>query len=512
MNTHRRNWQPRAPHHLLIMLAMLACADSPQAPHVTEPTQPARDTKAPTITASLSNTRLTSPGSVLLTVESNEILSRVEVGRDDGKAYYADAALLEKNRDTSARGFTYRLLQPTADGGNGTRSFVVAGVDVSSNVGHAEAGRVVVDNRWQTMRSLDANNWVHLDTDDMGHIVTAAESSGDVVIIKHAPDGGELWTRSFGGPDFESLWSFDVSASGQIVIAGMSATGNGVPARCFIASFAADGTPGSVFRLDDNLCLAAAVDVGGNVIVAGYSQNTSDPTSCAFLVKLSSAGTPIWRREFGSAGSGRGCDSVSGIAVDAQGNVYVGGSTQTGGTFDGAPTRGLRDGFAFKYDSAGRQLWARQYGFAGRQVVHEHGSSQISLDPDGGILIAASVHEPFLGDALVVRYDANGALLWSRRFANRTHDVAWGVTADRRGVYVVGYLMPGDVSGDFKEQRQYQDGFLAFLSRSGELQSVRLLGDGNSGGLSGVGMARSGDVVATGVVRTGNALVRHPVP
>jgi outer membrane protein assembly factor BamB len=508
MSTHRRGWQSRAWHPSLIMLALLACSDSPQSPVDSDP---APDTQAPIITASLANTRLTSPGAVLVTVKSNEQLSRVEVGRDDGKGYYADAEMLDKMRDASADGFTYKFLQEAADGGNGTRSFVVRGLDLTTNVGRANAGSVVIDNRWETLRSLDAVGRVYLGTDGSGNFVTAAEhSSRDVMIVKVDAAGKELWTRTFGGPDWETLWSLGVSASGQIVIAGMVVTGNGAPGRCFVASFAADGTPGAVARLDDKLCVAAAVDAAGNVFVAGVTQSAAPPTSCDFLVKLSSEGTPIWSRAFGSAGSGSGCDDVSSIAVDAQGHVYVGGYTRSGGTFDGAPARGLKDGFVIKFDAAGSQLWARQHGFAGLLVLSSH--TQMSLDPDGGIVIPASVFDPIseYDDALVVRYDASGALLWSRRFLNRTEDIALGVAADRRGVYVVGYVTPGDVSGDFKEQRQGRDGYLAFLSPSGEVQSVRLLGDGGPRGLYGVALAKSGDVVAYGGLG-GHVLVRHPV-
>jgi hypothetical protein len=345
-------------------------------------------------------------------------------------------------------------------------------------------------------------------------VTAAANASRDVVVVKHAPDGRELWTRTFGGPDLEALRSLDVSASGQIIIAGTVARAGAPIAdwKCFIATFAADGTLGPLVALDATRSCIAAGDATGNVFVVGQSGNGSVPTSCMVLVKLSSVGTPIWSREFGSAGSSPDCDDFTSIAVDAQGSVYVGGFTRAGGTFDGAPTRGLKDGFVVKYDAAGSQLWARQFGFAGQLVVGTIASTQMSIDPDGGIVLATSVLEPTSndGDALVVRYDAGGTLLWARRFVNRTDDIAWGVTADRRGVYVVGFVWPGDVSGDFKEERQARDGFLAFLSRSGEVQSVRLLGDGSPAGLFRVAMAKSGDVVATGGLG-GNVLMRHPV-
>ena len=63
-----------------------------------------------------------------------------------------------------------------------------------------------------------------------------------------------------------------------------------------------------------------------------------------------------WIRQFGAVGPA----SDVAHAVDANGNVYVVGSTS--GTPSGQSSAGSCDAFVRKYDSAGTELWTRQFG------------------------------------------------------------------------------------------------------------------------------------------------------
>ena len=79
-----------------------------------------------------------------------------------------------------------------------------------------------------------------------------------------------------------------------------------------------------------------------------YTANTD-----AFAAKLDPSGNLLWNTFLGGSGS----DSGSAIAVDASGNVYVGGYSN--GTW-GSPVRAYTagyDAFAAKLDSAGNLLW-----------------------------------------------------------------------------------------------------------------------------------------------------------
>ena len=102
-----------------------------------------------------------------------------------------------------------------------------------------------------------------------------------------------------------------------------------------------------------------AVDAGGNVYVAGYTNgDLGGPNQGyydAFIAASDRGGTVQWTRQFGDSDS----DGGSGIAVDGSGNSYI-----TGYTWGdlGGPNQGRRDAFVVKHDSGGTVQWTRQIG------------------------------------------------------------------------------------------------------------------------------------------------------
>src|SRR5262245_1827914 len=66
-----------------------------------------------------------------------------------------------------------------------------------------------------------------------------------------------------------------------------------------------------------------------------------------------------WLHQFGTATS----DEASDVAVDASRNVYVVGNTDD--ALPGQAAVGGVDLFLRKYDSAGNEVWTRQFGTAG---------------------------------------------------------------------------------------------------------------------------------------------------
>ena len=78
----------------------------------------------------------------------------------------------------------------------------------------------------------------------------------------------------------------------------------------------------------------------------------------AFVRRYDAGGNELWTRQFGTAG----VDDAFGVAVDASG-VYVAGVTS--GTLPGQTSTGGGDAFVRKYDAAGTEVWTRQFGTAG---------------------------------------------------------------------------------------------------------------------------------------------------
>ena len=100
------------------------------------------------------------------------------------------------------------------------------------------------------------------------------------------------------------------------------------------------------------------VDVAGDVAAVLPGQTAAGDD--VFVRKYDAAGNELWTRQFGTAGA----DIANGITVGASG-VYVAGVTEDGAFPGQTYAGGFDDAFVCKFDAAGNQLWAREFGTAG---------------------------------------------------------------------------------------------------------------------------------------------------
>ena len=141
---------------------------------------------------------------------------------------------------------------------------------------------------------------------------------------------------------------------------------------------------------------------------------------------------------------GSGIDVGFAIAVDASGNVYVGGeSTATWGSPLQAHS-GEADAFAAKLDSSGALVWNTFLGGSGGDA-----STAIAVDASGNVYVGGysnatwgSPLRPHSGgwDAFAAKLDASGALVWNTFLGSSGDDWGLAIAVDASGnVYVGGY-------------------------------------------------------------------------
>jgi hypothetical protein len=181
------------------------------------------------------------------------------------------------------------------------------------------------------------------------------------------------------------------------------------------------------------------------VLVVGSTSGTlpgeiSAGSIDAFVRKYDASGNAIWTRQFGSTGNGVKVEYAYSVSVDAQRNVYVAG--QTGSTLPGQTSAGSSDAFLRKYDSAGTELWTRQFGTSGPDVA-----LSTSVDAAGHALVvgqtngtrcSASVTSAENADAFVREYDASGNLMGSSQLASSGDDRACSISVNSGVVLVAG--------------------------------------------------------------------------
>ena len=156
---------------------------------------------------------------------------------------------------------------------------------------------------------------------------------------------------------------------------------------------------------------------------------------------------------------GSGNDSGYGIALDAQGNVYVTGSTDSTDFPTGAPLQAARsnpgggqtsDVFVTKLSPDGsRMIWSTYLGGTGRDTAYA-----VAVGADGGVYVSGVTESPDFpraraaqdaygggpSDAFVAKLAANGAALeWSTFVGGTETDRGRGLAVDTAGnAYVTG--------------------------------------------------------------------------
>ncbi len=228
--------------------------------------------------------------------------------------------------------------------------------------------------------------------------------------------------------------------------------------------------------------VAMAVDAQGNVYVTGNS-DTNGGNEIA-TIKYAPDGKLLWvQREIGVPGTA--------IAIDDEGNVYVAGGVyslpgkeNTYNIIDYQPSIDT-DYITIKYRSDGTRLWMRRY----------NGTAD-SLDVATAIAVDAG------GDYVTVKYDPAGKELWTRRYNGTGYgtDVPSAIRLDAKGnVYVTGYSNGVYTSADYVT--------IAYTTEGEEMWVKRYTGvETQSDRASGITVDGQGNVYVTGAsYRDGSA-------
>jgi uncharacterized repeat protein (TIGR03803 family) len=209
---------------------------------------------------------------------------------------------------------------------------------------------------------------------------------------------------------------------------------------------------------------ALAIDSSGNAYVTGDT-GTGFPTTPGALQTTIGGGLDAFVSKLNATGSallystylgGSGDDFGGGIAVDASGNVYVGGNTSstnfpvTPGAFQTTLAGGFEDAFISKLNTAGSALLYSTYlGGSGADF-----GGRIAVDASGNAYVAGSTYSsdfPITPGAFQSTYGGNidaffsklnaagSALLYSTYMGGNGQDNGFGIAVDPSGnPYVTG--------------------------------------------------------------------------
>jgi hypothetical protein len=224
----------------------------------------------------------------------------------------------------------------------------------------------------------------------------------DVFVAKLDENGNHLWSKSAGNAAEQRLFDVVIDATGAVVVSGFFGGsidfGGGTltsagQVDAFVAKFSASGAHMWSEQYGDGasqLIRGLAIDGANEIVMAGYTDGAIDlgggPLVATgafdmFVARLDATGAHLASKMF----MGNDDEYSRDLAIDAAGNVVIGGGASGSPDFGGGSltTLGGDDAFVLKLTPDFTHLWSRVFGAANTQVAHG-----VAVDPGGAVFVA----------------------------------------------------------------------------------------------------------------------------
>ncbi len=270
--------------------------------------------------------------------------------------------------------------------------------------------------------------------DTIGNLFETSAGSLDTFVVKYDPDGKVIWGRQFGTGDSESTFGVDVDNNGRVLVAGSTRgdlAGIVGESDAFLRVYDVDGAVLWTRQFETSTSeyvYRARFAPDGTMFVVGVVYGEADVD--AFVTKYAADGDHLWTRTFGSTDA----ESVSDLVVDSSGAVVVVGGTE--GAIEKAA--GGNDVFLVKFDAQGNEKWRRQFG----SKLNE-GANAVAIDASGNIVVGGSTAGDLGGepagnsDIYLQAYSGDGTKLWGWHYGTSSHDTLAAVDVDAGGNLIV---------------------------------------------------------------------------
>jgi uncharacterized delta-60 repeat protein len=241
-----------------------------------------------------------------------------------------------------------------------------------------------------------------------------------VFLVKLGTDGTLTWQRTWTGPQINPFFRADqasavaVAPDESVYVVGSTFGDRG---DMLILKFSSDGSLIWQRRWGSSVterASAVAVGADGSIYVVGGATNPDDGSSNLVVLKFAPDGSVVWQKAWGPSGGGEA------VAVGPDGNIYVAGVQARPGAISGA------DMVLLKVDPAGNLIWQRAYSAA--EIVDSRGG--VAAASDGSVYVSGALMDTrrtVVVDAALVKFTADGSLVWDRGWGGRSGDLPGAV-------------------------------------------------------------------------------------
>ena len=304
-----------------------------------------------------------------------------------------------------------------------------------------------------------------------GNIGVSGYGSLDIWVLRLDALGNKIWEKLYGGTETEFGNDITLAPGGGFFVTGTSLSS--VSGNKTSPSFG--DWDGWLIKIDDSgnilwdksfggtgydefydiLTLPdGSVAVGGNSGSAftGTRTTGNNGNSDFWIARIDDAGTQIWDASFGGSGQ----DAVDFLEYSPDGNLYVGGRTQSASISEGGISESINgpmDGWILKMDLSGSLIWHNLIGSSGWDQLRggwvlSDGSIVVGSTTNGaadGDQTAGSIGE---SDLWLLKIDPSGSIEWDQTFGGVSSETGCIVQQNALGQYILYGHSNSPVSGD----------------------------------------------------------------
>jgi len=288
------------------------------------------------------------------------------------------------------------------------------------------------------------------------------QNNDDIYLVKYLADGTQAWAATpFDGGRNDYPSSVALDAAGNVVIVGYSQNSTGLPEDLtnydiFVAKY--NGATGAMlwhelYRVSgttNNRAMSVALDPDNDPYVTGFVVNAAGNEDFYTIKYNGATGARIWERAYD--GPVQGDDRAVAVRVDpiAGSNPLDGNIVVVGTQLTEADDQDIH---LIRYNRAGDLVWERTL-----QRPHiDDAAVAMTMDAAGYIYIAADSGSDLDKDILGVIYDYEGTLLGATVYggANGGMDESTAIAVNHKGeAFIAGYSTNASGNADYAVIKQ----------------------------------------------------------
>lgn len=323
-----------------------------------------------------------------------------------------------------------------------------------------------------------------------GDIVDKTGTDSDFWLLKIAPSGDIIWSKTYGGSDDENAAKITKTNGGGYLLTGYTSSNDGDVSEnegfqdYWIVKVDEEGTilweKNYGFSGSDQAFNAFQTEDGGYFITGFFDVSASggggnDEGKGAqhgvgeyWGIRLDSDGKILWRRYFGGTNNDRSYDAVQ----TADGGFLMTGTSESV-DFDKTDPKGSYDYWAVRLTANGDMVWAKSFG--GSEIDNSYGVTRTN---DGNYIMVGdsrSSDQDVTGakgsaDAWAVKFDDEGKKIWQKTFGGSDFDTAHSIIQRSDNSYILaGHSRSAD--GDLQNNKGFNDAWVFIIDENGGLKS-----------------------------------------